>query len=72
VGYISILIEYVEPAIIAAKGVELKHAATIVILSLSSQDAHTLKEFTYGLSFNCFYLFATLGLSALKGIKNSI
>lgn len=66
------LIEYVEPAIIAAKGVELKHAATTVILSLCSQDAHTLKELTYWLSFNSFYLFATLGLSALKGIKNFI
>ena len=43
VGFISMLVEYAEPAIIAVKGVELKQAATSVILSLSSQDAHTLK-----------------------------
>lgn len=72
VGFITMLIEYVEPAIITAKGVELKQAATTVILSFSSQDAHTLKEFTYGLSFNSFFLFATLGLWVLKAIKNSI
>ena len=72
VGFITVLVEYAEPAIITAKGVELKQAATSVIFSLSSQDAHTLKEFTYGLSFNSFFLFATLGLWALKAIKNSI
>ena len=72
VGFITVLVEYAEPAIITAKGVELKQAATTVILSFSSQDAHTLKEFTYGLSFNSFFLFATLGLWALKAIKNSI
>ena len=72
VGFITVLVEYAEPAIITAKGVELKQAATSVILSLSSQDAHTLKEFTYGLSFNSCFLFATLGLWALKAIKTSI
>ena len=56
VGFISMLIEYAEPAIITAKGVELKQAATAVILSLSSQDANTLTEFTYGLSFNFLFL----------------
>ena len=44
VGFISILIEYVEPAIIAAKGVELKQAATTVIFSFSSQDAPPSKN----------------------------
>ena len=72
VGFISILIEYVEPAIITAKGVELINSGTALILSIGDQDAHTLKEFTYGLSFNSFFLFATLGLWALKAIKNSI
>ena len=72
VGFTSMLIEYVEPAIITEKGVELKQAATSVILSLSSQDAHTLKEFTYGLSFNSFFLVATLGLWALKDFKHPI
>ena len=72
VGFITVLVEYAEPAIITAKGVELKQAATSVILSLSSQDAHTLKEFTYGLSFNSFFLFATLGLWALKDFKHPI
>ena len=71
-GFISMLVEYVEPAIIAAKGVKLKQAATSVILSLSNQDAHPLKEFTYGLSFNSFFLFATHGLWALRDFKNSI
>ena len=72
VGFITMLIEYVEPAIIAAKGVELINSGTALILSIGDQDAHTLKEFTYGLSFNSFFLFATLGLWALKAIKNSI
>ena len=72
VGFITVLVEYVEPTIIAAKGVELKQAATTVILSFSSQDAHTLKEFTYGLSFNSYFLFATLGLWALKDFKHPI
>ena len=72
VGFISMLVEYAEPAIITAKGVELKQAATSVNLSFSSQDAHTLKEFTYGLSFNSFFLFATLGLWALKDFKHPI
>ena len=49
VGFISMLIEYVEPAIIAAKGVELKQAATTVILSFSSQDAQPLRNSPMGL-----------------------
>ena len=72
VGFITMLIEYVEPAIITAKGVELINFGTALILSIGDQDAHTLKEFIYGLSFNSFFLFATLGLWALKAIKNSI
>ena len=49
VGFISMLVEYAEPAIITAKGVELKQAATTVILTFSSQDAPPLKNSPMGL-----------------------
>ena len=63
------LIEYAEPAIITAKGVELKQAATAVILSLSSQDANTLTEFTYGLSFNFLFLIRHTWSMGLEGFQ---
>ena len=49
VGFITVLVEYAEPAIITAKGVELKQAATTVILTFSSQDAPPLKNSPMGL-----------------------
>ena len=49
VSFITVLVEYAEPAIITAKGVELKQAATTVILTFSSQDAPPLKNSPMGL-----------------------
>ena len=72
VGFISVLLDYIEPAMSTVKEVGIRNSATTLILSIGTQEAHNLKEFTYGLSFNSFFLFATLGLLALKDFKNSM
>ena len=72
VGFISVLLDYIEPVMSMANGVGIRNSATTLILSIGTQEAHNLKEFTYGLCFNSFFLFATLGLWALKDFKHSI
>lgn len=72
VGFISALMDYIEPVLPTLKEVGIRNSATTLILSLGTQEVHSLKEFTYGLSFNSFFLFASLGLWALKNFKNSM
>ena len=72
VGFIAVLLDYMEPVLLTLKEVGIRNSATTLILSLGTQEAHILKEFTYGLSFNSFFLFASLGLWALKNFKNSM
>ena len=69
---LSVLLDYIEPTISMMKEVGIRNSATTLILSIGNQEAHSLKEFTYGLSFNSFFLFASLGLWALKNFKNSM
>ena len=66
------LMDYIEPVLSTLKDVGLRNSATTLILSKRNQEAHSLKEYTYGLSFNSFFLFASLGLWALKNFKNSM
>ena len=72
VGFISALLDYMEPVLSTLKDVGFRNSATSLILSIGNQEAHSLKEFTYGLSFNSFFLFTSLGLWALKNFKNSM
>ena len=72
VGFISALMDYIEPVLPTLQEVGIRNSATTLILSIGTQEAHSLKEFTYGPSFNSFFLFATLGLWALKNFKNSM
>ena len=72
VGIISALLDYIEPVLPTLQDVGIRNSATTLILSIGTQEVHSLKEFTYGLSFNSFFLFASLGLCALKNFKNSM
>lgn len=72
VGFISALMDYIEPVMPTLQEVGIRNSATTLILSIGNQEVHSLKEFTYGLSFNSFFLFASLGLWALKNFKNSM
>ena len=54
VGFISTLMDYIEPVLLTQKEVGLRNSATTFILSIGTQEVHSLKEFTYGLSFNSF------------------
>jgi multisubunit Na+/H+ antiporter MnhG subunit len=72
VGFVSVLLDYMEPVLLTLKEVGIRNSATTLILSIGTQEVHSLKEFTYGLSFNSFFLFASLGLWALKNFKNSM
>ena len=72
VGFISALLDYTEPVLPILQDVGIRNSATTLILSIGNQEVHSLKEFTYGLSFNSFFLFASLGLWALKNFKNSM
>ncbi len=72
VGFISVLMDYIEPGLPTLEEVGIRNSATTLMLSIGNQEAHSLKEFTYGLSFNSFFLFASLGLWALKNFNNSM
>ena len=72
VGFISALMDYIEPVLPTLQELGIRNSATTLILSIGNQEAHSLKEYTYGLSFNSFFLFASLGLWALKNFKNSM
>ena len=73
VGFISMLLDYMEPALSVLKGVGIRNSATISLDSYYWKSrGHSLKEFTYGLIFNSFFLFATLGLWTLKNFKKSM
>ena len=72
VSFISVLLDYMEPVLPTLQDVGIRNSATTLILSIGNQEVHSLKEFTYGLSFNSFFLFATLGLWALKDFKQSV
>ena len=72
VGFISVLLDYIEPVVSTASGVGIRNSSTTLVLSIGNQDAQNLKEITYGLTFNSFFLFATLGLWALKDFKKSM
>lgn len=72
VGFISVLMDFMDPILSTIKEVGIRNSATTLVLSIGNQEAHSLKEFTYGLSFNSFFLFTSLGLWALKNFKNSM
>lgn len=72
VGFISALMDYIEPVLPTLQELGIRNSATTLILSIGTQETHSLKEYTYGLSFNSFFLFASLGLWALKNFKNSM
>ena len=54
VGFISALLDYIEPVLPTLQDVGIRNSATTLILSIGTQEVHSLKEFTYGLSFNSF------------------
>ena len=72
VGFISALMDYIEPVLPTLQELGIRNSSTTLKLSIGNQEAHSLKEYTYGLSFNSFFLFASLGLWALKNFKNSM
>ena len=44
VGFISLLVDYIEPALSTVKGVGIINSATTLILSIGNQEAHSQKN----------------------------
>ncbi len=70
VGFIYHLLECFGQQIINIKEVNIIDTGTYLTLSISNFSSNY--ERVYGLSFNSFFLFASLGLWALKNFKNSM
>ena len=70
VGFIYYLLEYFGQQITNIKEVTIIAKGTNLTLSISNFSSNYERK--YGLSFNSFYLFASLGLWALKNFKNSM
>ena len=75
VGFLSVLIPMIEPLLEQSLNVEYYRNATslnFIVTNRLQAEANVIRDYTYMMAFNSFYLFASLGLLIINGLKSSL
>jgi hypothetical protein len=74
-GFLSVLIPMIEPLVEQSSNVEYYRNTTALYFNVTislSREVNVLKDYTYMMAFNSYYLFASLGLSIINDLKSSL